>query len=71
MQESTVSEPAIEIEEEQRALDARVEDVLAAHGRDARAAIEVLLLVNCATARSISWGYVRGPMPGRRLTGDA
>jgi len=65
-----VSELAVEIDEEARALDARVDDILASHGGDARAAIEVLLLVSDARARSISRGYVRGLLPGRRLTGD-
>ncbi|MCX5479075.1 hypothetical protein OSH08_08665 [Kaistia geumhonensis] len=65
-----MSEMAGGIEEGARALDARVDDILATHGGDARAAIEVLLLVSDARARSISRGYVRGLLPGRQLAGD-
>lgn len=55
----------------QAALDARVDALLAAYGDDARAVIEVLLLVSDTRARAISRGYVRGLVPGARLVGHA
>ena len=71
--EATAQEALEEAEaaDEQAALDARIDALLAAHGGDARATIEVLLLVNDARARAISHGYVRGLFPGARLLGHA
>ena len=57
-------EPATEIHQKQRALDERINEIVAAHGGNWRAAIEVLLLVSDARAASISYGYVRGRAPG-------
>ena len=55
-----MGQPAKEIEHEQRALDDRINEIVAAHGGNWRAAIEVLLLVSDARSASISYGYVRG-----------
>ncbi|BCP55824.1 hypothetical protein K32_44410 [Kaistia sp. 32K] len=53
-------------EEEQRALDARVESLLAAHRGDPRAVIEMLLLAADSRAERISYGYVRGRLPDQQ-----
>lgn len=38
----------------------RIDDILEAHGGDARSAIEMLLIYGDGVANSLSFGYVRG-----------
>lgn len=38
----------------------RIDDILSAHGGDARSAIEMLLIYGDGVADSLSFGYVRG-----------
>lgn len=59
-----MAEPQRAIEAEQRDLDERIDDILAAHNGDWRAALETLLIVSDARAATISYGYVRGRAPG-------
>lgn len=46
--------------ETQDPMQARIDDILAAHGGDARSAIEMLLVYGDGIADSLSFGYVRG-----------
>lgn len=59
------------IDEEQDALDKRVDNLLDAHNGDARAAIETLLLTADSRAARISLGYVRGRLPTTGKDPDA
>ncbi len=52
---------------EQQALDERIDDIIAMHDGDWRAALETLLIVADARAETISFGYVRGRPPGHLL----
>jgi hypothetical protein len=58
-----MGQAAISNDDEQHALDQRVESLLAAHSGDARAVIEVLLMAADQRAERISFGYVRGRLP--------
>ena len=46
--------------EERNGMQARIDDVLRAHGGDVRSAIEMLLIYGDGLADSLSFGYVRG-----------
>ncbi|MCX5511961.1 hypothetical protein C3941_07810 [Kaistia algarum] len=46
--------------EERDPMQERIDDVLAAHGGDARSAIETLLLYGDGVVDSLSFGYLRG-----------
>lgn len=48
---------------EQILLDERIDDIVAMHDGDWRAALATLLIVADARARTISHGYVRGRPP--------
>lgn len=58
-----MTEAAKTIEDEQGALDERVNSLLAAHNGDLRAVVETLLLAADSRARRISFGFVRGRLP--------
>lgn len=45
---------------ERDGMEERIDDVLRAHGGDARSAIEMLLVYGDGLADSLSFGYVRG-----------
>ena len=51
------------IDVERAILDERVESLFAAHGWDARAVIETLLLLVDSRSERISFEYVRGRLP--------
>ncbi len=55
------------VDSEQEALDERIDDIIAMHDGDWRAALETLLLVADARAETISYGYVRGRAPGMAM----
>ena len=55
---------------EQEALDERIDDIIAMHDGNWRAALETLLLVADARAETISYGYVRGRAPGIAALAD-
>ncbi|MCX5518014.1 hypothetical protein OSH10_06165 [Kaistia defluvii] len=59
-----MAEAAYPIDPAQSALDQRVDSLMAAHQGDARAVIETLLLAIDARAARISFGFVRGRLPG-------
>lgn len=59
-----MAEAAQLIDAVQSALDQRVDSLMAAHEGDARAVIETLLLAIDARAERISFGFVRGRLPG-------
>lgn len=46
--------------EELDGMEARIDEILAAHGGDVRSAIEMLLVYGDGLADSLSFGYVRG-----------
>ncbi len=58
------------VDSEQEALDERIDDIIAMHDGDWRAALETLLLVADARAETISYGYVRGRPPGMATLGE-
>ena len=64
-----MAESAHPIDPAQSALDQRVDSLLAAHQDDARAVIETLLLAIDARASRISFGFVRGRLPGGDTNG--
>jgi hypothetical protein len=53
-------------DDEQHALDQRVESLLAAHNGDLRAVVETLLLAADSRAARVSFGYVRGRLPDQQ-----
>ncbi|MBZ9934873.1 hypothetical protein LB518_01085 [Mesorhizobium sp. BR1-1-16] len=55
------------VDPEQTALDERIDDIIAMHNGDWRAALETLLIVADARAETISFGYVRGRAPALPL----
>jgi len=59
-----MAEPVHPIDPAQSALDQRVDNLLAAHQGDAHAVIETLLLAIDARTARISFGFVRGRLPG-------
>jgi replication-associated recombination protein RarA len=62
-----MGEPAVPIlDEAQVALDERINNLLAAHNGDARAALETLLLAVDIRASRISYGFVRGTLPDQQ-----
>ncbi|HWJ71975.1 MAG TPA: hypothetical protein VNX29_02300 [Kaistia sp.] len=58
------------VDHEQTALDERIDDIIAMHDGDWRAALETLLIVADARAETISFGYVRGRAPGLPLSNE-
>jgi hypothetical protein len=59
-----MAEPAKRIDSGEAALQARVESLVTAHQGDAHAVIETLLLAIDARTSRISFGFVRGHLPG-------
>ncbi|SHE69722.1 hypothetical protein SAMN02745157_0735 [Kaistia soli DSM 19436] len=67
---SSTGRTANTVDHDQAALDERIDDIIAMHDGDWRAALETLLIVADARAETISFGYVRGRAPGLPLSSD-